>query len=284
MKKISLTTVILVLLLFSFTLAARMEHISERIDSEGADEIVIQAELGAGEFTFTTDDISEVALIEVDYDSRTTECDISYNVKRSTGYLMLESSNRRSHDVDTDDNQWNVTLSTRYNTSIDMEIGACDAEIDFGGIPLEEVSIEVGAASGVIDFSKPNPVRLRELSIDAGASSIELVSVGNANFDEFTFSGGVGSFEIDLRGKYDGESEVEIEIGLGSADIILPRDVAVQIETEDDNWLSSIEIHDDDLEEIDDGIYETPDFDRAENRIVVIIEVGLGSVDIYRKD
>ncbi|MEA1980261.1 MAG: LiaF-related protein, partial [candidate division Zixibacteria bacterium] len=171
-----------------------------------------------------------------------------------------------------------------YNTEINFDIGACDAEFDFGGIALEYLEIDVGAAKGTFEFSKPNPIRLSEINIDAGASSIEMKSMGNANFDELNFSGGVGSFEIDLRGEYQGESRVDIEIGLGSAEIVVPKGLPVRIETEGNNWLSSIDFHNEDLDEIDDDLYESSDFDDSDDRLIISIEVGLGSVDLYWKN
>lgn len=284
MKKYGITALVLVMLLAASAVSARMEQVSKQIDPEGAERIVIEADLGGGQFNVITKDMKEAALIDIEYDPKRVDYEVDYRVKRSKGYLILESTTRRGKDLDTDRNIWDVTLSTRYPVEMHMEFGACDAEMDLGGIPLEELSLEVGAASGVIEFSQPNPIRMRDLSIDAGASSLEIVSLGNARFHEMSFEGGVGSFDIDFRGKYEGESEARIEIGLGSADIIIPRGLAVRIETEGGNWLSSVDFHNDDLDEIDDDIYETPDFDKADDRLVLYIEVGLGSIDVYFKD
>jgi hypothetical protein len=284
MRKYAVTALVLVMLLAASAVSARMEQISKQIDPEGAERIVIEADLGGGQFNVTSRDMKEAALIDIEYDPKRVDCEVDYRVKSSSGYLILESSTNRGKDLDTDRNIWDVTLSTRYPVEMRMEFGACDAEMDLGGIPLEELSLEVGAASGAISFSQPNPARMRDLSIDAGASSLEIVSLGNARFDEMSFQGGVGSFDIDFRGKYEGESEAQIEIGLGSANITIPRGLAVRIETEGGNWLSSVDFHDDDLDEVDDNIYETPGFDEADDRLVLIIEVGLGSVDIYFKD
>jgi hypothetical protein len=164
-----------------------------------------------------------------------------------------------------------------------MEVGACDAEIDLGGIPLTELTMEVGAASGQIDFSEPNPERLKEISIEAGAASVTVLNIGNANFEEFSFEGGAGSFELDFRGEYKDEAEISIEIGVGSAEIILPKGIPIRIETGDPGWFSTIDFHNDDLNEIDDGIYETEDFEDAGVRIYVKLDVGLGSIDVYFK-
>ena len=284
MKKIIIFSTVLILILANVTIAGRWEKISKTIEAEGVEKVIIDADLGAGEFNLKSADIDDIAIIDIEYDSRKIDYEIDYDVKRSTGYLAFESESRRKNNIDTDDNLWDIIVSTKYNTEINFDIGACDAEFDFGGIALEYLEIDVGAAEGTIEFSKPNPIRLKEINIDAGASSIEMISMGNANFDELNFSGGVGSFDIDLRGgEYHGESRVNLEVGLGSAKIIVPKGLSVRIETEGNNWLSSIDFHNEDLDEIDDDLYESPDFDDADDRLVISIEVGLGSVDLYWK-
>ena len=284
MKKFGLIALVLMMFLAVSTVSARMEQVSKQIDAEGADRIFVEADLGGGQFNVQAKDMSEAALVDIEYDDRRVDYEVDYRVRRSGGYLTLESTTRRGKDLDTDRNVWDVTLSTRYPVEMHMEFGACAAEMDLGGIPIEELTLEVGAASGVIEFSSANPTRLRDLNIDAGASSLEVESLGNARFDEMSFEGGVGSFDLDFRGSYEGESEAHIEIGLGSADIIIPSGLAVRVETEGGNWLSSVDFHGDDLEEVDDDIYETEGFEDADDRLILIIEVGLGSVDIYFKD
>jgi hypothetical protein len=271
------------LLLSGAVVAASREKVTEKIELQDAEEVDLQCDLGAGEFVITPRDMAEAAIIDITYDPRRVEYFVDYEEKRDRCYINLESEHRSSTHIDTDDNIWEIALSTRYPATIEIDIGACDATIDLGGIPVKELTMDVGAASGVLEFSKPNPIRLEEMDIDAGASSLEIISLGNANFDYFNFDGGAGSFELDLTGRYDGESRVSIDIGLGSADITLPEGVPVRIETEGDNWLSSLDIHRRDIDEVDDDVYESPDFDGSETRIILDISVGLGSVDIYWK-
>ncbi len=273
----------LVVLLAGLVMAGRKEHETHRIDAEGAKKIEVELEFGAGELRILPEDMSEAAVLDVLYDSRRVEYDIEYDVSKATGHLSIETNHRKRKSIDTDDNKLEMILSTRYPTSLEMDIGACDAEIDLGGIPLEHLDIDVGATSGDIDFSEPNPMRLKEINIDAGASSLDMHSIGNANFELMSFSGGAGSFDLDFRGKYKGESTINIDIGVSSADIILPRGIPARVETSGSNWLSSIDFHNDDLEEIDDDIYESPDFQDAETRIILTIDVGLGAVDVYWK-
>ena len=77
-----------------------------------------------------------------------------------------------------------------------------------------------------------------------------------------------------------GEARVSLEVGVGSVDVIVPRGVAIRIEAEDDSWFTSIDFHGMRLIEIDDDIHESDDFDRADDRITFVVEVGMGSVDL----
>ena len=273
----------LVVLLAGLVMAGRKEHETHRIDAEGAKKIEVELEFSAGELRIIPEDMSEAAVLDVLYDPHRVEYDIEYNVSKATGHLSIETDHHKHKSIDTDDNKLEMILSTRYTTSLEMDIGACDAEIDLGGIPLEYLDLDIGAASGDIDFSEPNPMRLKEINIDAGASSLDMHSIGNANFELMSFSGGAGSFDLDFRGQYKGESTIDIDIGVSSADIILPRGIPARVETSGSNWLSSVDFHNDDLEEIDDDIYESPDFQDAETRIILTIDVGLGAVDVYWK-
>ena len=273
-------------LVVSSVFASRLEKVKEFVIADHAKIIEIECDLAAGEFTIKSGDIEEIARIDIEYDKRAIEYEIDYRERGKKGYLFIDMDQRKNRsfkDFDDLENNWDIVLSDKFEISINLDIGACKADFDFGGIRLTDLDIDVGAASGVIDFSEPNKSRLREINIDAGASSLEMRNLGNANFEYFEFSGGVGSYDFDFRGKYSGESKINIEIGLGTGDIILPRDVPVRVETEGCNWLSSIDFHNDDLDEVDDDIYETEDFDDAKTRIVLRLEVGLGSIDVYWK-
>lgn len=283
MKKTFVIVLSGLLLLSGLTVAARKDHVTEKVELKDADEIVLRCDLGAGEFSITPGDITEAAIIDITYDPRRIDYYVEYEEKRGKCYIDLESDHRSSSNIDTEDNIWDIVLSKKYPAVIEMDMGACDASIELGGIPVKELTLDVGAASGILKFSEPNPVRLEEIDIDAGATSLEIHELGNANFEYFNFDGGAGSFDMDLTGEYDGESVVSIDIGLGSADITMPEGVAFRIETEGGNWLSSVDIHNRDMDEVDDDIYESPDFDRADTRIILELSVGLGSVDIYWK-
>jgi len=255
-----------VLFFCSLSFAGQLERATEKVNVTQAKSIEIDGELGCGKFRITVDSITEAALFDIKYDERSVRYDVDYYEKGNKGFLTFESDQRNYINMDSDENRWDIVLSNKYESSLNLDIGACEAKIDLGGIPLKKLSINLGAASGQFDFSKPNPIRLEEFKMDAGVSSLNMVSIGNANFSRFIFNGGLGSYELDFRGKYKGESEIFIEIGLGSAEIILPADVPVRIESDGDNFLSSVDFHGDIPLSIDDDTCESGDFEGAKTR------------------
>ena len=128
MKKTMILASMIGLLAGTSLWARGMEHDTREIEPEDAREISISGDFAAGEFLVSADDISLVALIDIRYDPRKVDYDIEYEVERGVGFLEIDSYNRRNFDLDTEDSQWEIVLSKRYPTSLELEIGACDAE------------------------------------------------------------------------------------------------------------------------------------------------------------
>jgi hypothetical protein len=255
-------------------------HWNESVDAKGVKRIEAEIKYGAGRVTVAPLAMSDAARFDVTSGGSTKDYDLEYVTHGDVGELLYENKTKHLKNIDTDQNHLEVTLSENYPTDLSLEVGACEADVDLGGLRLTQLKIDVGASSGDIQFSKPNPERMRDMKISAGAASVNLVSLGNANFEHFKFDGGVGKFRIDLRGEYHGESEIVMSIGLGSATIILPEGIPVQIHADRDNWLSSVDLHSHKLEEVGENEYQSPGFDTAKTRIILRLDVGLGSADV----
>ena len=273
------------MLLLSGTVLSRdYEQEKKIIPSEGAQRVNLDLSFGVGRLTIAPGSNADIAVIDIDRDISRVRETFDYETRGGTSYVTLESRPRKSvHNLDSEHNRWEMTLSNRYPTEARFELGACEADIELGGIPLTELKVETGAAGTTLSFSEPNPKRMRELRVEAGAASVKLLNLGNARFDFMKFEGGAGAFDLDFRGQYEGECEVSVEVGVSSADIILPEGVAVRIETDEDNWFSSVDIQKRKLSRVEDGVYESKDYEEAKDRILLRIEVGLGSVDVRWK-
>ncbi len=270
------------LLMISSVWAGSVEEASEVVEVEGAEKIDVRIDFGTGELDIEPSDMENAARLDISYEPQKVRYDLDYSRRGKTGYLHFESELRHHVSHRHVENDCDLLLSRRYPTALELDLGACDAKIELGGIPLSALSVDAGATSAVIGFSERNPTRLEDIDIEVGAASLEMTGLGNANAEHMEFSVGAASCDLNFSGDFHGETEVEIDVGIGSVDVTVPRDLALRIEG-DNSWFSSVDFHRLDLNEVDDDVWETRNFDDAKDRLIIVIEVGMGSIDIYGK-
>ena len=134
MKTMKLTVLLTFIFLLTLSAHARIEEATEKVEMGDAEEVVIQCDFGVGTFRIIPKEMDEAALVEVSYNPRYFEYHIDSKIKRNQLYIDLESECTRKKNIDTDDNNWDIYLSNQYRLSLDMDIGACESEFDFGGL------------------------------------------------------------------------------------------------------------------------------------------------------
>jgi hypothetical protein len=257
-----------------------IKNMTKTIELKGEKRLDVRMDIGAGIIDLRKNDTGDILNAEIEYDPDEIWVDIDYNKSGERGRLRLKSENESDGiDLDKEDNYWYLEFTDRIPISFEIDVGACEADLDFSGLKVDELDLDLGASSVEIDFRKPNPERMSEIRVDVGASSLEMHGLGNANFEELSFDGGVGDFTLDFSGEFKGSGYCEIDVGLGSLTILLPRGVGVQIKAES-SFLSSVDIDEDDFDEIEDDLYESDNFGRTDRELIFDIEVGLGSVEI----
>jgi hypothetical protein len=211
---------------------------------------------------------------------------ISYDISSETGTLYIklkESTHFWGNDDDRNgqNRHLDITLSNAVPISFELELGAGEGEIDLTDLQVRDVKISTGASSVRMMCNKPNPIFADDISIESGVSKFTATNLSNLNFHNLKFSGGVGSYKLDFDGNLKQNAEVQIEVGLGSINVYVPRTIPAKL-VYDDNWLSSFKL-DDDFEKTRSGVYETGDFHDASKRLTIRLESGLGSVRVSRK-
>lgn len=121
-------------------------------------------------------------------------------------------------------------LSTLVPLDLELRLGATEARVDAGGLSLNRLRVETGAADAVLDFSAPNKSRLRRLDVQLGAAGFVITNLGNANVDYITVEGGVGSVDLDFGGAIREDVTVDANVALGKFALHLPSDVGVRVE------------------------------------------------------
>lgn len=188
-----------------------------------------------------------------------------------------EDFNRRSVNF-ANESSATIALSRQVPLELDLKFGAGRAEIELGGLSLSEVSIATGASETKISFSEANRIVAEEIQIDAGAADLQVTGLGYSRARRVEFKGGVGSTVLDFSGA-SGNMEADIDMGVGSLTLRLPRSHAVRIERS--AFLSSFSAPG--LTR-DGNAYVSENWSSATQRLSLEVTAALGSIDVQWLD
>jgi hypothetical protein len=257
-----------------------IDKITKTIELKDEKHLTVKIDIGAGIIDLRRNRTGDICNAEVEYDPDELEVEIEYDADKDEGTLYLESdSKRKGIDLDKEDHYWNLEFTDRIPITFEIEVGACEADFDFTGLKIDRLDMDLGASAVDVDFLKPNPVRIHKMSIDVGASALTIIGLGNANFDRLSFDGGVGDFTLDFSGDFKHRGRVDIDVGLGSLTIRLPKDAGVEIKSES-SFLSSFSIDKRDFDEVEDDVYQSENFGETDKELIFEVDIGLGSIDI----
>ncbi len=171
-------------------------------------------------------------------------------------------------------NEWNLMLgNVPMNLSIDA--GAYQAEYEFGGLALTNLTISDGAADVTLNFSESNTTEMTLFKYQTGASNVSLLGLGNANFSTLEFDSGAGNYTLDFSGELKRDASVNIETGVSNMTLVIPDGIPVQITIE--GGLSNI-THGTGWEK-DGNVYTQ---EGSGPQLTIVIEIGAGNLTITR--
>lgn len=170
-------------------------------------------------------------------------------------------------------NEWDLEFSPEIPLEMDITLGAGEGSLDFTGLQLATLDMDMGAGDFTLRFDEPNEIEMDQLTLDTGASKLEVRHIGNAGPKQVTLQGGVGDIALDFTGAWDRSAEVRITTGVGSLTLRLPDDVGVRVETE--GGLSHVEASGLKREG---NLYVNDAFGETEPELRVYITTGVGSV------
>lgn len=121
-------------------------------------------------------------------------------------------------------NEWDFKLG---DTPMDLSIesGAYDGTFEFGGLALENLTIQDGAANVALSFSEPNLSEMSTFRYETGASNVKMTGLANANFSLMDFSSGAGDYTLDFSGELQRDASIKISSGLSNIIVIVPEGV-----------------------------------------------------------
>jgi hypothetical protein len=171
-----------------------------------------------------------------------------------------------------------LALAPQVPTDFTASLGAVEAELELGGLSLESIAINSGAAAAHVYFSSPNRIACTTLHLMTGAAEFRAVRLGNARCRRLVFAGGVGDVTLDFTGEWMAQRpihEADIKLGLGQLTLRLPRTIGIAIEV--DRFLATFERSG--LTKVGSS-YLSHGYDSASTKLHITLKAVLGDIDI----
>src|SRR5687768_1949325 len=176
-----------------------------------------------------------------------------------------------------DENRMELALSPTVPMDLSLELGAVEATLDLGGMSLTSLEIKAGANATRVRFDTPNRVAMRSLDVQAGAASVVLLNIANANASRMNVDAGVGSVELDFTGAWTTDLAASIDIAFGTLKLLVPRDIGVRLEV--GKVLARVSAEGLTSQ---DGVLVSENWDTAPHKLTVRAKTVVGTIDVRR--
>ncbi len=166
-----------------------------------------------------------------------------------------------------------ITLGQQVPLTLDLKFGAAQANVELGGLRVNELKISTGASETNLNVAELNPINCSEMKLEVGAAAFRASRLGNLNCSRVNVSGGIGDVTLDFNGAWRVDSHVDIDMGLGSLTLRVPRGLGVSVRKK--GVLASFDSQQ--LVKRGDTFY-SENWESAGNRVTFNIDAALGSI------
>ena len=172
-------------------------------------------------------------------------------------------------------NEWELEFTPEIPLEMDIKAGAGKGELDFTGLQIRALDLDIGAGDFIVRFDEPNEADMSHLTLDAGASKLEVIGIGYAGPKQMEVQGGVGDIILDFTGAWRRSADVQVTAGVGTLTLRLPDDVGVRVEVQ--GGPSGVEVsglrH-------EGNAYVNDAFGAAETELHIQVTTGIGSLHL----
>ncbi len=280
----ALATVVLV-----GTLAAPASGQSWRTEAKarqrrGQEFLEVKVEYAVGRFELKRGSDRVLYRLDSKYDEDAFRLRSNYLESDGRGSLRIEIEGHDDIDLkdlkDYDYEAGNLSLDLTGATplSLDLEMGAVEADLDLGGLRLQRLSLQTGASDTRVRFSDQNREVAEFCTFKAGAAAFEVEDLGNSGCRRLQVSGGVGKLILDFSGAWGYDATGDVNVGLGTVEISVPAELGVRIEKS--TFLMSFDAPG--FVKQDGGVWLSRNWDTAEHHLTLSLSGVLGGIKIAR--
>ncbi len=171
----------------------------------------------------------------------------------------------------------NFEIPTKMSTDMNLNFGLGKVDLDFSGLRIAQLVMNCGLSDVSLINTKSNIINCEKIHISTGVSDFNSLGLGNFNASQYIFDVGMGSAEIDMSGSANKNSDLKIDVTVGSLELKLPNNTNIELII-NKNMLSSVNVKG--LISSGDGKYISRNTQKRWATMKAEISVGLGSVDI----
>jgi hypothetical protein len=171
----------------------------------------------------------------------------------------------------------NFEMPTKMSTDMNLNFGLGKVDLDFSGLRIAQLVMNCGLSDVSLVNTKSNIINCEKIHISTGVSDFNSLGLGNFNASKYIFDVGMGSAEIDMSGSANKNSDLKIDVTVGSLELKLPKNTNIELII-NKNMLSSVNVKG--LISSGDGEYTSRNTQKRWATMKAEISVGLGSVDI----
>ena len=171
----------------------------------------------------------------------------------------------------------NFEMPTKMSTDMNLNFGLGKVDLDFSGLRIAQLVMNCGLSDVSLINTKSNKINCEKIHISTGVSDFNSLGLGNFNASQYIFDVGMGSAEIDMSGSANKNSDLKIDVTVGSLELKLPKNTNIELII-NKNMLSSVNVKG--LISSGDGEYTSRNTQKRWATMKAEISVGLGSVDI----
>ena len=261
-----------------------------KYDLKHYQSLELELDFGLGELKIRAHDKPKTVTGTIQYRSSRTKPDVEFSSNGENAILKVKENSDYNFECcengidfnnfsfgDDFHNAMDFQLAMDIPTELELNFGLGEADIDITGLSLSYFEFDCGLSDVKLKMDGTNKITCERVSISCGLGDFNGYGLGNLNTRKFSLDVGLGAAMIDLRGKFDEDMDLSIDVGLGALELILPKNVNINLRV-DHSFLSSVDV--DGLMSKGNNKYESFDWDENRPTIIGDISVGIGAVDV----
>lgn len=266
---------------FGERLPAEMIMTSESrpLEKEKTLESEVRFDIGSLEITGSNKP-GELYSYDLEYDKAGFAPEVRYNtaVDGTEGrfFFSLETRHHSGIHGQRLNNRLRLALNDALPLRLRINAGVGNARLSLSGLKVSSIDFESGVGEAKLSAYEPNAVRCEHIRLKSGVGRFEATGLGNMNFGELEFDGGVGGASLDFTGAWQQNADIRIRVGVGGVNVRIPRDIGVKVDSEK-NLLSGLHLEGFNKQ---DEYYYSENYDTAATRVLIRVTTGIGGLRI----